>query len=121
MSKRPVAESFDVRWGVVCLKSWCHETLVCVCELQRFLFLGHTPLCILEAPVHNHSPLPSCVSVPLCVTAPHLRVAWHPRVPVTAMTLTHPVGFVPRAVNEGPRLGPRGASVAAGRMVGMEL
>ena len=69
VSKRPVTEGSDVRWGVVCLKSWCHETPVCVCERQRFLFLGHAPLCILEAPVHTHSPLPSCVSVPLCGVA----------------------------------------------------
>ena len=60
MAKGHVTEGFDVSWGVVCLKSWCHETLVCVCELQWFLVLGHTPLCILEAPVHNHSPLLSC-------------------------------------------------------------
>lgn len=70
MAKGHVTEGFDVSWGVVCLKSWCHETLVCVCELQWFLFLGHTPLCILEAPVHNHSPLLSCCECALVCHGP---------------------------------------------------
>lgn len=77
--------------GELCLKSWCHETLVCVCELQWFLFLGHT-LCASRGPRCTTTvPCFPVVSVPSCVTALHLRVAWHPRVP-DRHTLTHSCG-----------------------------
>lgn len=115
VSKGHATEGFNVSWGVVCLKSWCHETLVCVCELQWFLFLGHTHLCIPEAPVYNHSPLLSCCECALVCHGPAPSCGMAPTCACDRRDPHPPCGVCISCSEPGASAGPTGHLCGCGQ------
>lgn len=123
VSKGNVSEGFHVSSGVVCIKLCCHEPLVCVCELhvsklQCPHFLGHTPLHILEAPVHNR--MPSCCGYALVCQGPRPACGMTSTCACDHHDLHPPMGPALHTANVGPQLGTQGTCVAGGRAVGTE-
>lgn len=78
-------------------------------------FSWGTPLCASRRPRCTTTvPRFPAVSVPSCVTALHLRVAWHPRVPVTAHPHP-PCGVCISCSEPGASAGPTGHLCGCGQ------
>lgn len=107
MFKGHVSEGFDVLGGTVGPGAPVRVSELYAWSVSWSVLLSwDAPPCISSKPLYAAQCLPVLCPCP-CVSLPQTCLCHdHPCVPVTAMTLTCPVGFELNEANAGPQLGP---------------